>query len=138
MELGPCRVTNATGKPEFFAEGWNNNANVFFIDQPINVGYSYSQFGETVYTTEEAAVDVAKFVFLFFENFPQFKGRAFHMAGESYGVSRSHACIPTNNLLTVSYRVATFLSSQRLSMTKMRSSRRTDTTQSIFRLLSSV
>lgn len=88
MELGPCRVTNATGKPEFFAEGWNNNANVFFIDQPINVGYSYSEFGETVYTTEEAAVDIAKFVFLFFENFPQFKGRAFHMAGESYGVSR--------------------------------------------------
>ncbi|KZV59826.1 serine carboxypeptidase [Peniophora sp. CONT] len=85
MELGPCRVTNATGKAEFFAESWNNNANVFFIDQPINVGYSYSEFGETVYTTEEAAVDVAKFVFLFFENFPQFKGRAFHMAGESYG-----------------------------------------------------
>ena len=48
MELGPCRVTNATGKPEFFAEGWNNNANVFFIDQPIDVGFSYADYGESV------------------------------------------------------------------------------------------
>lgn len=38
-------------------------------------------------TTEEAAKDMAAFVAIFFENFSQFKGRAFHMAGESYGVS---------------------------------------------------
>ena len=37
-------------------------------------------------TTEEAAVDVAAFVTIFFETFSKFKGRAFHMSGESYGV----------------------------------------------------
>lgn len=37
-------------------------------------------------TSEEAAADIAAFVAIFFENFSQFKGRAFHMAGESYGV----------------------------------------------------
>jgi len=37
-------------------------------------------------TTEEAAKDIAAFVAIFFENFSKFKGRAFHMAGESYGV----------------------------------------------------
>lgn len=37
-------------------------------------------------TSEEAARDIAAFVAIFFENFPAFKGRAFHMAGESYGV----------------------------------------------------
>ncbi len=37
-------------------------------------------------TSEEAAQDIAAFVAIFFENFPSFKGRAFHMAGESYGV----------------------------------------------------
>lgn len=37
-------------------------------------------------TTEEAAQDIAAFVALFFENFPSFKGRPFHMAGESYAV----------------------------------------------------
>lgn len=37
-------------------------------------------------TSEDAAADIAAFVAIFFENFSQFKGRAFHMAGESYGV----------------------------------------------------
>lgn len=38
-------------------------------------------------TSEEAAKDIAAFVAIFFEHFNSFKGRAFHMAGESYGVS---------------------------------------------------
>ena len=38
-------------------------------------------------TTEEGAKDIAAFVAIFFEHFSKFKGRAFHMAGESYGVS---------------------------------------------------
>lgn len=126
MELGPCRVTNATGKPEFFAEGWNNNANVFFIDQPINVGYSYSEFGETVYTTEEAAVDVAKFVFLFFENFPQFKGREFHMAGESYGVSLLDS-MQSRTVCSSQYRAVTSLSSPQPFTTRTLSWWATDT-----------
>ncbi|VDB85103.1 unnamed protein product [Peniophora sp. CBMAI 1063] len=85
MELGPCRITNATEGPHPFKESWTSNANVFFIDQPIGVGFSYAEYGETVSTTEEAAIDVARFASVFFENFPQFKGRPFHMAGESYG-----------------------------------------------------
>ena len=130
MELGPCRVTNATEKPEFFAEGWNNNANVFFIDQPINVGYSYSQFGETVYTTEEAAVDVAKFVFLFFENFPQFKGRAFHMAGESFGVSQQDCITSEQNRLNNAHRADTSRYSRLRCTTRMHCSSRTVSSRS--------
>jgi len=38
-------------------------------------------------TTEEAAKDIAAFVAIFFQNFSKFRGRAFHMAGESYAVS---------------------------------------------------
>ncbi|KAK7047212.1 hypothetical protein VNI00_006878 [Paramarasmius palmivorus] len=88
MELGPCRVLNEDG-PKFHPESWNNNANIFFIDQPIGVGFSYAEYGETVGNTEDAAKDIAAFVSIFFENFSQFKGRPFHMAGESYGVSIS-------------------------------------------------
>ncbi|KAJ3753039.1 serine carboxypeptidase [Lentinula raphanica] len=84
MELGPCRVLDDDG-PKFHPESWNTNANVFFIDQPIGVGFSYAEYGESVSTTEEAAQDVAAFVAIFFENFSKFKGRGFHMAGESYG-----------------------------------------------------
>jgi len=53
-----------------------------------------------VKTTEEAALDIQAFVQIvklislcasgaydqFFETFKEFEGRAFHMAGESYGV----------------------------------------------------
>lgn len=37
-------------------------------------------------STEEAAVDMAAFVAIFFEHFKRFTGKPFHMAGESYGV----------------------------------------------------
>ncbi|KAF8190071.1 serine carboxypeptidase [Pholiota molesta] len=84
MELGPCRVPGSNGTV-FHPESWNTNANIFFVDQPIGVGFSYADYGEYVGTSEEAADDIAVFVSIFFENFIQFKGRAFHMSGESYG-----------------------------------------------------
>ncbi|KAI0368897.1 serine carboxypeptidase [Pilatotrama ljubarskyi] len=84
MELGPCRVTGAN-TTERFEYAWNDQANIFFVDQPVGVGFSYADYGEEVSTTAEAAVDIAAFVAVFFEHFPKFKGRPFHMAGESYG-----------------------------------------------------
>ncbi|KAJ7122654.1 serine carboxypeptidase [Mycena crocata] len=84
MELGPCRVVNASNGTVFHPESWNSNANIFFIDQPIGVGFSYADYGEYVSTTEEAAIDVASFVAIFFAHFSKFQGRGFHMAGESY------------------------------------------------------
>ncbi|KAH9939580.1 Alpha/Beta hydrolase protein [Amylocystis lapponica] len=84
MELGPCRVTHVDNST-FNPYSWNSHANIFFIDQPIGVGFSYAEHGETVGTTEEAAKDIAAFIAIFFEHFSKFKGRAFHMAGESYG-----------------------------------------------------
>ncbi|KAF8148174.1 serine carboxypeptidase [Mycena galopus ATCC 62051] len=85
MELGPCRVHNAENGTVFHPESWNSNANIFFIDQPIGVGFSYADYGEYVSTTEEAAQDIAAFVAIFFSHFTKFQGRGFHMAGESYG-----------------------------------------------------
>ncbi|KAL1732956.1 Alpha/Beta hydrolase protein [Schizophyllum commune] len=84
MELGPCRVLDESGA-KYHPESWNSNANLFFIDQPVGVGYSYADYGEHVYTTEDGAKDIAAFVAIFFEHFSQFRGRPFHMAGESYG-----------------------------------------------------
>ncbi|KAF4563804.1 hypothetical protein EYR36_003046 [Pleurotus pulmonarius] len=83
MELGPCRVLDAEG-PKFHPESWNTKANIFFIDQPVGAGFSYAEFGETAETTEVAAKDIAAFMVIFFEHFTKFKGRAFHLTGESY------------------------------------------------------
>ncbi|KAF7338843.1 Carboxypeptidase [Mycena sanguinolenta] len=85
MELGPCRVVNADNGTVHHKESWNSNANVFFVDQPIGVGFSYADYGEFVSTTEEAAKDIAAFVAIFFAHFSKFQGRGFHLSGESYG-----------------------------------------------------
>ncbi|RPD57086.1 serine carboxypeptidase [Lentinus tigrinus ALCF2SS1-6] len=84
MELGPCRVTSANSTKRF-EHAWNDHANVFFIDQPVGVGFSYAEYGEQVSSTSEAAKDISAFMVIFFEHFSKFKGRPFHMAGESYG-----------------------------------------------------
>jgi carboxypeptidase C (cathepsin A) len=47
MELGPCRVLTEDGAT-YHPESWNTNANIFFVDQPIGVGFSYADYGETV------------------------------------------------------------------------------------------
>lgn len=51
----------------------------------VGVGYSYADDGSRVRTTPEAAPDVAGFISMFFDVFNEFKGRAFHLTGESYG-----------------------------------------------------
>ena len=103
MELGPCRFVSSSLRlpcshaaepphrisPEkedlvYNPHSWNSNANIFFLDQPAGVGFSFSQAGQPTHrTTEDAAVDVQAFVSLWFETFKEFEGRKFHMSGES-------------------------------------------------------
>ncbi|KAJ7673620.1 Alpha/Beta hydrolase protein, partial [Mycena rosella] len=94
--VGTCRVVDADRGPVFHPESLNSDANIFFIDQPIGVGFSYADFNETVSTTEETAGDVAAFVAIFFAHFSKFQGRGFHMAGESYAV-----CLPAALILSL-------------------------------------
>jgi len=63
----------------------DEHANMFFLDQPVGVGWSYADYGEVVETTEDAAKNVAAFMWIFMETFQECKGREFHMTGESYG-----------------------------------------------------
>ena len=50
MELGPCRVVQDDGeiKLKYHPQSWNEYANVFFVDQPVGVGFSYAEHGERV------------------------------------------------------------------------------------------
>ena len=81
MELGPSFI-NEDRKVEFNPSSWNANASVIFLDQPVNVGYSYS--GSSVSNTIAAGKDVYALLTLFFEQFPQYAKQSFHISGESY------------------------------------------------------
>lgn len=82
FELGPSSIGSDI-KPHHNPYSWNSNASVIFLDQPVNVGYSYSSSG--VSNTVAASKDIYAFLQLFFEQFPEYaSGQDFHIAGESY------------------------------------------------------
>ncbi|KAK9763844.1 hypothetical protein K7432_009137 [Basidiobolus ranarum] len=82
MELGPCRVRADGSGVDRNPYSWNNNANVIFLDQPTNVGFSW---GANVSTTVQSGKDVDSFLRLFFKTYPQYANHDFHIFGESYG-----------------------------------------------------
>jgi len=83
FELGPCNIADGGNSTTFNKYSWNTHANVLFLDQPINVGYSYSKSG-TVNTSPLAAEDVWSFLELFINRFPEYSD-TLHISGESYG-----------------------------------------------------
>lgn len=58
---------------------------MIFLDQPVNVGYSYSDDGSKVDNSIASAEDVYAFLQLFLKRFPRFAQAPFHVAAESYG-----------------------------------------------------
>ncbi|CAO0801662.1 unnamed protein product [Mucor circinelloides] len=82
MELGPCTVNEEGNDTVINKYSWNEKANVIFLDQPLNVGYSHGSGGAS--NTDAAAKDVYAFLQLFFKEFPQYADLDFHISGESY------------------------------------------------------
>ncbi|EKD20552.1 uncharacterized protein L3040_004158 [Drepanopeziza brunnea f. sp. 'multigermtubi'] len=81
LELGPASIDKNL-KLHNNPYSWNANASVIFLDQPVNVGYSYS--GGSVSNTIAAGKDVYALLTLFFKQFPEYAKQDFHIAGESY------------------------------------------------------
>ncbi|CAG8949402.1 hypothetical protein HYFRA_00005031 [Hymenoscyphus fraxineus] len=81
LELGPSSIDKNL-KLKSNPYSWNANASVIFLDQPVNVGYSYS--GGSVSNTIAAGKDVYALLTLFFKQFPEYATQDFHIAGESY------------------------------------------------------
>ncbi|KAL6844875.1 hypothetical protein ACP4OV_025534 [Aristida adscensionis] len=85
-ELGPFRV-NPDGKTlSRNRHAWNNVANVIFLESPAGVGFSYSK-NKSDYTVGDVRTAMDSYIFMlhWLERFPQYKGRDFYIAGESYG-----------------------------------------------------
>ncbi|KAI0271170.1 serine carboxypeptidase [Russula aff. rugulosa BPL654] len=84
QEHGPCRIKNDSTGVHLNPASWNNVANVLYIDQPIGAGFSYGT--ENVDSSQKAAVDVWKFLQIWFEDprFSKFAHRKFGIWAESY------------------------------------------------------
>lgn len=81
MELGPSSI-DKDGKVKYNPYSWNANASVIFLDQPVNVGFSYSS--NAVSNTIAAGKDIYALLTLFFKQFPEYAKQDFHISGESY------------------------------------------------------
>ncbi|KAL4788876.1 Alpha/Beta hydrolase protein [Aspergillus venezuelensis] len=85
MEIGPCRIAPGGGYTVPNEFGWNTNATVIFVDQPVGVGYSR---GERIPNgIVESSLVMHRFLRQFFLTFPDLTSRDFYIAGESYGGS---------------------------------------------------
>ncbi|OJJ01952.1 hypothetical protein ASPVEDRAFT_83473 [Aspergillus versicolor CBS 583.65] len=85
MELGPCRIATEGGNTVPNEFGWNANATVLFVDQPVGVGYSR---GEHIpHGLAESSIAMHRFLRQFMTAFPDLAERDFYIAGESYGGS---------------------------------------------------
>ncbi|KAK0542739.1 hypothetical protein OC846_006526, partial [Tilletia horrida] len=85
FELGPCLIADGGKSTKYNPHSWNNNANLIFLDQPVEVGYSYSDSGSSVNNSQDSAKDVYAFLQLFLQKFPELAKKDFHVAAESYG-----------------------------------------------------
>jgi len=63
---------------------WNAHANVIYLDQPKNVGYSFG-YGSATSSSVEAGQDFVVFYNEWLKLFPEFVNRPLIVAGESYG-----------------------------------------------------
>ncbi|KAK9438526.1 carboxypeptidase Y precursor [Metarhizium brunneum] len=82
QELGPATIPNEDLVPVDNPYSWNSNASVIFIDQPVNVGYSYGT--KITGSSQAAAKDIYAMLTLFFHQFPEYAERDFFVTGESY------------------------------------------------------
>ncbi|CAM0907131.1 unnamed protein product [Alopecurus aequalis] len=85
-ELGPFRVMS-DGKTLYHNPyAWNHVANVLFLESPAGVGYSYSNTTADYSRSGDnrTAEDAYLFLANWMERFPEYKGREFYIAGESY------------------------------------------------------
>ncbi|RHN68889.1 putative carboxypeptidase D [Medicago truncatula] len=86
QELGPFRI-NSDGKTLYRNQyAWTEVANVLFLESPAGVGFSYSNTTSDYDKSGDKSTAKDSYVFLinWLERFPQYKTRAFYIAGESY------------------------------------------------------
>ncbi|KAK9806679.1 hypothetical protein WJX73_007406 [Symbiochloris irregularis] len=65
--------------------GWDQTANMIYVDQPIGTGFSYSEDErDRVFDERVVGLDMLDFLLEFLEARPQYQDRDFYVTGESY------------------------------------------------------
>lgn len=82
-ENGPFKVNDDLSL-KTNPNSWNNKANLLYVDQPVGTGFSHATLGHYTKNEKEVAEDFYKFLLLFLEKYPTYKGRPFFITGESY------------------------------------------------------
>ncbi|KAF2826062.1 putative carboxypeptidase S1 [Ophiobolus disseminans] len=85
QENGPCKfeLGAQNTRPINNTFSWNNNVNMLYIDQPVEVGFSVGN--SSVVSTDTASPYVWKLIQAFYAAFPEYKSRDFGIFTESYG-----------------------------------------------------
>ena len=84
-EQGPFRP-DADGNIEPNIYAWNKIANMVFLEQPVGVGFSYSDNKDDYKIgDDQAAADNLATIFAFFIKYPHFNHTALYITSESYG-----------------------------------------------------
>ena len=84
-EQGPFRPTK-DGNIELNQWSWNKIANMVFLEQPVGVGFSYSDNSDDYRIgDDQAAKDNLQTILEFLVRFPQFANSPLYITSESYG-----------------------------------------------------
>ncbi|EMR09305.1 hypothetical protein PNEG_02265 [Pneumocystis murina B123] len=81
--IGPSKYDQKDNYVYYNPWSWNHRSSLIFLDQPVDVGFSYSD-NQKVSSTAHASWNFYIFMILFFTAFPQYSHLDFHMAGQSY------------------------------------------------------
>jgi carboxypeptidase C (cathepsin A) len=81
-ENGPIRIVD--GKAKLFSYSWSNQGHMIFIDQPLNVGFSYygNRTGKAqVSSANEAAEHLLNFLSNFYREWPMLRSSPLIITG---------------------------------------------------------
>ncbi|WVQ79509.1 pheromone-processing carboxypeptidase KEX1 [Cryptococcus sp. DSM 104549] len=90
MEVGPFRTVPrseaASGQVEvkMVEGGWEEFANVVFVDQPPGTGFSFAPTDGYLHDFDELSAHLIQFMKNFYEIFPELQGVDTYLAGESF------------------------------------------------------
>ena len=90
MENGPCRVSRdpVTGSPQARSNpyAWNDRANMLWVDQPAEVGFSYGDtHNSSMSAHDQVASNMLAFLHRWEERFPDSHNGELYIFAESFG-----------------------------------------------------